>query len=181
LAKLLYRVGQAIARHPLPVLVAWVVVTIAVVLSVSRVGALTTSDQSLPGTDSQRATDVLAVRFPPQQNGKSPIVFHFPSGTLDAGAQEAAIGRAAKDLAKLPDVVSAPSPFGQQGTSGLAKDKATAFIPVLLGTLAATMVLVLAPALLVLMGGRTWWLSAWLSKVVPHVDIEGKAIAEAQR
>ena len=47
--------------------------------------------------------------------------------------------------------------------------------------LAATMVLVLAPALLVLMGRRTWWLPAWLSKVVPHVDIEGKAIAEAQR
>jgi uncharacterized membrane protein YdfJ with MMPL/SSD domain len=47
--------------------------------------------------------------------------------------------------------------------------------------LAATMVLVLAPALLVLMGRGTWWLPAWLSKVVPHVDIEGKAITEAQR
>ena len=47
--------------------------------------------------------------------------------------------------------------------------------------LAATMVLVLGPALLVLVGGRTWWLPRWLSKVVPHADIEGKAIAEAQR
>ena len=47
--------------------------------------------------------------------------------------------------------------------------------------LAATMVLVLAPALLVLMGRRTWWLPPWLSKVVPHVDIEGKAIARAHR
>ncbi len=47
--------------------------------------------------------------------------------------------------------------------------------------LAATMVLVLALALLVLMGRGTWWLPAWLSRVVPHVDIEGTAIAEAQR
>ncbi len=134
MAKLLYRVGHAIARHPLPVLLAWVVVTIAVVAVVGHVGALTTNDQSLPGTDSQRATDVLALRFPPQQNGKSPIVFHVGSGTLDGGAQKAAISQAAKDLAKLPDVVSAPSPFSQQGASGLSKDKATAFIPVLLRT-----------------------------------------------
>ena len=134
MAKLLYRVGHAIARHPLPVLLAWVVVTIAVVAVVGHVGALTTNDQSLPGTDSQRATDVLALRFPPQQNGKSPIVFHVGSGTLDGGAQKAAISQAAKDLAKLPDVVSAPSPFSQQGASGLSKDKATAFIPGLLRT-----------------------------------------------
>ena len=137
MAKLLYRVGQAIARHPLPVLLVWVVITAALVASVGRVGALTTNDQSLPGTDSQRATDVLADRFPPQQNGKSPIVFHVESGTLDGGARKAAIGQAAKELAKLPDVVSAPSPFSQQGASGLSKDKATAFIPVLLGTSSA--------------------------------------------
>ena len=31
------------------------------------------------------------------------------------------------------------------------------------------------------MGRGTWWLPRWLSKVVPHVDIEGRAITEAQR
>ena len=64
-------------------------------------------------------------------------MFHVHSGTLDGGAQKTAISKAAKDLAKLPDVVSAPSPFSQQGAAGLSKDKATAFIPVLLRTSSA--------------------------------------------
>ena len=47
--------------------------------------------------------------------------------------------------------------------------------------LAATMVLVLAPALLVVMGRRTWWLPAWLARVVPEVDIEGKQLSKEHR
>jgi uncharacterized membrane protein YdfJ with MMPL/SSD domain len=47
--------------------------------------------------------------------------------------------------------------------------------------LAATMVLVLAPALLVSMGRGTWWLPAWLAKVVPVVDIEGHGLEERRR
>jgi RND superfamily putative drug exporter len=47
--------------------------------------------------------------------------------------------------------------------------------------LAATMVLVLAPALLVSMGRGTWWLPAWLARVVPEVDIEGRGLEERRR
>jgi len=42
--------------------------------------------------------------------------------------------------------------------------------------LAASMVLVLAPALLTLMGRGTWWLPGWLGKVLPRVDIEGEGV-----
>ena len=41
--------------------------------------------------------------------------------------------------------------------------------------LAGTMVLLLAPALLVLFGHRTWVLPRWLARVLPHVDIEGES------
>jgi RND superfamily putative drug exporter len=44
--------------------------------------------------------------------------------------------------------------------------------------LAASMVLLLAPALLVLMGRATWWLPRWLGKILPHMDIEGEAFRE---
>ena len=47
--------------------------------------------------------------------------------------------------------------------------------------LAATMVLVLAPALLVVMGRRTWWLPPWLARVVPEVNIEGKQLSQEHR
>ncbi|HKQ03408.1 MAG TPA: MMPL family transporter, partial [Actinomycetes bacterium] len=40
--------------------------------------------------------------------------------------------------------------------------------------LASTMVLSLAPAMLTLFGKAVWWLPSWLSKLLPHVDIEGE-------
>jgi uncharacterized membrane protein YdfJ with MMPL/SSD domain len=40
--------------------------------------------------------------------------------------------------------------------------------------LASTMVLSLAPAMLTLFGRAVWWLPRWLSKLLPHVDIEGE-------
>jgi MMPL family len=41
--------------------------------------------------------------------------------------------------------------------------------------LASAMVLSLAPAMLTLFGRVVWWLPRWLSKLLPHVDIEGEA------
>ena len=40
--------------------------------------------------------------------------------------------------------------------------------------LASAMVLSLAPAMLTLFGGATWWLPGWLARVLPRVDIEAE-------
>ena len=47
--------------------------------------------------------------------------------------------------------------------------------------LAGTMVLLLAPALLVAMGRGTWWLPGWLARIVPVVNIEGHGLEERRR
>ena len=60
---------------------------------VSQVGAATTNDLQLPGTDSQRATDVLAAHFPPQQNGKSPIVFYDAAHAVTAQRESGVLKR----------------------------------------------------------------------------------------
>ena len=41
--------------------------------------------------------------------------------------------------------------------------------------LASAMVLSLAPAMLTLFGSAVWWLPGWLSRLLPHVDIEGES------
>jgi uncharacterized membrane protein YdfJ with MMPL/SSD domain len=132
MAGFLYRLGRWIAAHRLWVLLAWVVIVVVFVVAISRVGAETSNNVDLPGTGSQKATDLLADRFPPQQNGQNPIVFHVDSGKLTASDNEKAINQAAKAIQGLPDVVSAPSPFGDQPTGTVSKDEKTAFIPVLL-------------------------------------------------
>ena len=76
MSALLGRLGGFCARHRWIVLGVWLLVVVAHILALRAFGDTTRNDQSLPGTDSQRATDLLAERFPPQQNGKSPIVFH---------------------------------------------------------------------------------------------------------
>jgi uncharacterized membrane protein YdfJ with MMPL/SSD domain len=40
--------------------------------------------------------------------------------------------------------------------------------------LASAMVLSLAPAMLTLFGRAVWWLPGWLSRLLPHVDLEGE-------
>ena len=64
--------GLWVARHPLPVLIGWVVVIIAMVLLVARIGALTNNDLTLPGTDSQEATDLLAEQVPAPAERREP-------------------------------------------------------------------------------------------------------------
>ncbi len=133
MARVLYTMGHWIAGHRVPVLIAWIAAVVAVVFLVGTVGAKTSNDLSLPGTDSQAATDLLADRFPPQQNGANPVVFHVDSGTLEDGAaRQKAINSAATELRKLDYVFSAVNPFSQQGQAQLSQDGRTAFISVLL-------------------------------------------------
>jgi uncharacterized membrane protein YdfJ with MMPL/SSD domain len=96
------------------------------------VGAATSNDLSLPGTESQQATDLLASRFPPQQNGSSPIVFHVTKGKITDAANKQAVESSYKALAKAPHVASAPDPFANAGSGLVSKDATTAFTPVLL-------------------------------------------------
>jgi putative drug exporter of the RND superfamily len=41
--------------------------------------------------------------------------------------------------------------------------------------IAGSMVCVLLPAVMLLMGGRTWWLPRWLDRFLPHIAVEGQA------
>jgi putative drug exporter of the RND superfamily len=43
---------------------------------------------------------------------------------------------------------------------------------------AGSMVCVLLPAVMLLMGSRTWWLPRWLDRVLPHISVEGQAQAQ---
>jgi RND superfamily putative drug exporter len=40
--------------------------------------------------------------------------------------------------------------------------------------IAGSMVCVLLPAVMLLMGERTWWLPRWLDRILPHISVEGE-------
>jgi uncharacterized membrane protein YdfJ with MMPL/SSD domain len=132
LARLLHRLGKFSAQHKWVVLGAWLVALVVVIGLVKSVGANTSNNLELPGTDSQAATDLLAKRFPPQQNGKNPIVFHAPDGKVTDAQNKEAIQQSFDAIKRLPHVYSATSPFSQQGQAQISKDEQTAFLTVLL-------------------------------------------------
>src|SRR6266436_8039304 len=104
MAKFLYRVGRFCAAHPLYVLLGWIVLAAVLVGLKSQLGSMTSNDQSLPGTQSQQASDLLAKYFPPQQNGSSPIVFHVGKGKITYKANKDAVESSYKALLKAPAV-----------------------------------------------------------------------------
>jgi uncharacterized membrane protein YdfJ with MMPL/SSD domain len=120
------------ARRKWVVLAAWVVVLAVVVAASHSLGSNTSNNLELPGTDSQAASDLLAARFPPQQNGSNPLVFHTGTGEVTDGKQKQAIEAAYTTAKRLPHVAGAVDPFSRQGAAQISKDKRTAFIPVLL-------------------------------------------------
>ena len=132
MARFLHGLGMFAARRKWVVVGGWVVAAVAVVLLVRTFGSNTSDNLDLPGTDSQAATDLLAERFPPQQNGSSPIVFHVTTGAVTDSTNKQAIEDSHQAVVKLPHVANATDPFSQQGASQISKDKRTAFIPVLL-------------------------------------------------
>ncbi len=132
MARLLYQLGRLVVANPVIVLAIWIVAAVGVTVLVKTLGAETNNNLSLPGTDSQRSTDLLEKDFPPQQNGSNPVIFHLSRGSVTDATQKHAITRSYDAIKKIPFVHSAVSPFSQEGAGQISKDKKTAFISVLL-------------------------------------------------
>jgi RND superfamily putative drug exporter len=128
----LYGLARFCVRRRFYVLVVWLIATIALVAVSHRLGDNTNDNLSLPGTDSQRATDALAKSFPDQSNGSSPIVLHAVSGKLTDPKNEEAVDAAVAGVAKQPHVASVVNPLTPQGASALSKDQATGYMSVTL-------------------------------------------------
>jgi uncharacterized membrane protein YdfJ with MMPL/SSD domain len=130
---LLYRLGGFCARRAWIVLVVWACVVAVVATGWIMLGARTSNDIRLPGTETQAATDFLAREFPPQQNGQSAVVFHTAEGTLLDPAARRAVEETVRRMRAVSHVTSVTSPFARGARSMLlSKDHQTAITQVLL-------------------------------------------------
>src|SRR5215468_11766878 len=128
----LYRLARLSVRHRFAVLAAWILLAVALVGVSHRLGDNTNDNVTLPGSNSQQATDALSKSFPDQANGSSPIVLHVSSGKLTDSKYSQAVNQAAADVAKAPDVASVVNPLTAQGASALSKDQKTGYLSVTL-------------------------------------------------
>jgi uncharacterized membrane protein YdfJ with MMPL/SSD domain len=128
----LYAVGRACVRRRWLTLLVWLAIVGGIVFSVARFGSQTSDNLSLPGTDSQRAFDLLAERFPPRQNGTSPIIFSIDSGKLTEARFKTPIKSSLDEMRATEGVFSVIGPYSTRGASQMSGDKRIAFASVLL-------------------------------------------------
>ncbi len=129
----LYAIGRFCTRHHWPVIGAWLVLAVALVL-VGQTGASKTNDNlTLPGTDSTVATELLEDNLPDQAYGSNPLVFQAKAGeALTQSRYTAAIDESVTRLEGLRYVNSAVNPLSPKGAAFLSKDRSVGYVPVIL-------------------------------------------------
>jgi RND superfamily putative drug exporter len=118
MSSFLERLGRSCARHPWRTIGAWVL--LAVVLGVGAVNAKGYSESfTIPGTESQHATDLLKERFPTQAGATAQVVLHSPNGALTDPTSETAIDASLRQVARIPGVTAVVGPT-EAGANGIS-------------------------------------------------------------
>ncbi len=88
----LARWARACATHPWRVVGAWGGIIVALVFLVATIGGTLKDEFEIPGSDSQRAIDLIEAEFASEQGGVLNLVFAAPEGEqLDTPERRAAI------------------------------------------------------------------------------------------
>jgi putative drug exporter of the RND superfamily len=109
------RLARTCNRHRRRTVGAWLAVLVVVQLIAAGVGTTEVSIIRLPGTESQRAYDLLAAHFPAAKGDTDQIVYRATSGTLDDAANRDRIRDSLQRVAANEHVAGVQDPFGPGG------------------------------------------------------------------
>ncbi|HEX9506265.1 MAG TPA: MMPL family transporter [Acidimicrobiia bacterium] len=133
---MLQRLTRVIYRHRRRVLAAWLVGLVLVAALGGGLGASYSQSFSLPGTESQRATDLLQARFPARAGDQGQIVFSHRAGVRDP-AVVAQVDQLFAAVAKVPGVTGVVSPYSANAGQQISRDGTAAYATVLFAKRAA--------------------------------------------
>ena len=117
--------------HRKYVALGWVVLLVAVNALAHSAGTTYSNNFTLPGSDAQRAADLLQRSFPTQAGDRDTIVFKVGSGSVQDPAVRAHMEAMFAEVEKLPHVVSVISPYaGASAGKAISADGRIAFATV---------------------------------------------------
>jgi putative drug exporter of the RND superfamily len=112
MATLLYRLGRASYRRRGLVVVIWLLALGALGVGAVAFKGATSSDFTMPGTESQRAIDALQREFPAASGATGTIVVSTQDGSqLSTPANQARVADLVSEASRLPGVLGAVNPF----------------------------------------------------------------------
>ncbi|WP_203985342.1 MMPL family transporter [Sphaerisporangium rufum] len=117
MASLLGRLGEWCARHGRLVLALWITLAVALTAGTLVFGRPTSNDVSIPGTDAQRAHELMRDGFGPgyDPGGSVQLVLYSPDGPLIAKERKRAVEDAMAEIRRLPHVVQIDGPYRAGG------------------------------------------------------------------
>ncbi|MFF3742406.1 MMPL family transporter [Streptomyces sp. NPDC002566] len=131
MASILYRLGRLAFRRRKRVVLIWLALLALAGFAAASAPAATSSSFSVPGTEAQRAFDLLEERFPggSADGATARIVFKAPDGAkmTDAGFRAEVTGVVAALKSGSRQVASVTDPYTTQAVS---KDSSTAYVSV---------------------------------------------------
>ncbi len=129
----LYRLGRWCARRPWRVMGLWVLAIAAAFGAAAQWGAESSESIEIPGTESQRAIDLLEDRFPEAAGGRARVVFAAGTGQVTDPAYRAGAQATLEEIRALPDVRQVIDPFGPAGAFLVSADGRVAFAEIVYG------------------------------------------------
>ena len=125
---LLERLGGFAARRHWIVIIAWLIILGGLLGARQAFGGEFVNNYTVSGSGSAAGLSVLSDTFPQQAGSAGQVVFHARSGTVTA--QQAAVNKAVANVAGLPHVIKAVSPFASGNSGAVSKDGTIAYASV---------------------------------------------------
>ncbi|MFM9626680.1 MULTISPECIES: MMPL family transporter [Streptomyces] len=122
--------AQWCVRHRLVAVLLWLLALGATATAAMIAGSSYSNDYDVPGTESGRATRLLAEGFPGLGGDTDTVVWHTDPGTVRAAAVEQTMTRTLASIADLPGVASVAGPYDDQGAEQISADGRTAYATV---------------------------------------------------
>ncbi len=108
----LFRLARLAFRHRRIVLSLWLLAVIGAVSAATLSGGKTNDNFTIPGTEAQQASDLLAKKLPAFSGGQMQVVFATHGGaTVTAGAAQTAIQATMAKLKAVPQVATVIDPY----------------------------------------------------------------------
>jgi RND superfamily putative drug exporter len=127
---LVARGARWVLGHRRAVVIGWFVLLIGALGLSGAIGSEYSNNFSLPGTESQRAADLLKRDFPAQAGDSDQIVFAVRRGLVTEASVRARIAPMLATVARLPHVTGVVSPYSAKGAQEISPDGKIAFATV---------------------------------------------------
>jgi putative drug exporter of the RND superfamily len=114
-------------EHRRKVVALWIVIAALSTVLAQAAGRHYSNNFTLPGTESQRALDLLQREFPARGGDIDTIVFHTASGTVYSPQVRGVIGALIARVSRMPHVAEVVSLYRLSGSLEVSPDHRTAF------------------------------------------------------